>query len=103
MKLGAEKEELEEEVVAARERMAAGEAPTEDAEREWYRLERTRMVAEDLSRQREEDRQTLDSKVRDPHASWTWFDFHMHNRARFFEVMISYLQTCVSNTFLTHP
>jgi len=43
MKLAAEREDLDGEVAAARERTAEGAAPTEDAEREWLRMERDRM------------------------------------------------------------
>ena len=45
LKLGAEKEELEAELTLAGERTSQGEPPTEDCEREWYRMERTRMVS----------------------------------------------------------
>jgi chromosome segregation ATPase len=43
-RLGAEKEELEATVDQARERLELGQPPTEDAEREWYRLERERLL-----------------------------------------------------------
>ena len=66
LKLGAEKEELEEEVTTASERLANGLPPTEDCESEWYRMERTRMVASELSQQRQEDRQVRMRRNVDP-------------------------------------
>ncbi|GAX79502.1 hypothetical protein CEUSTIGMA_g6943.t1 [Chlamydomonas eustigma] len=65
LKLGAEREELEEEVKAADERLSAGLPPTEDCEREWYRLERTRMLQAELDKLREEDKKGVDAKDAD--------------------------------------
>jgi len=45
MKLQSEKSELGQRVDTAKERLEHGEAPTDDAEREWYRLERERQLA----------------------------------------------------------
>jgi len=42
MKLQAEREDLAQEVGSARERLVEGRAPTDDAEREWFRQERDR-------------------------------------------------------------
>ena len=42
MKLAAEREDLTEEILEARERLNLGLPPTEDAEREWSRMERSR-------------------------------------------------------------
>mmetsp|Transcript_40583 Transcript_40583/g.90203 ORF Transcript_40583/g.90203 Transcript_40583/m.90203 type:complete len:924 (-) Transcript_40583:938-3709(-) len=63
IKLGAEKEELEGEVDAARERMALGAAPSEDAEREWYRLERSRLLMEEFGERQAEEVALLDAKI----------------------------------------
>lgn len=63
LKLGAEKEELESEVSEAKDRFLQGMAPTEDCEREWYRLERTRLMMDDYALARTEERQALESKV----------------------------------------
>ena len=55
MKLEQEKAAKEEEVAVAKERLEEGEAPTEDAEREWERMQRRRdMRAEMITRKAEE-------------------------------------------------
>eukprot|EP00899_Mesostigma_viride_P008456 jgi/Mesvir1/17611/Mv08838-RA.1 len=48
MKLAQERQEMEGVVVAARERVAQGLPPTEDSEHEWYRMERERVMAEEM-------------------------------------------------------
>ena len=48
---------------AGRERLVQGLAPTEEAEREWYRLERERLTLEDTAVVRTEDERLLDAKV----------------------------------------
>lgn len=53
----------------ARSRMEAGEAPTEDCEREWWRLQRTSMMMEEYKAVREEERRIIDSKVSDGKGS----------------------------------
>lgn len=52
LKLGAEREELDLEVCQATERLGAGQPPTEDAEREWYRMERERLTVGALAEER---------------------------------------------------
>jgi len=65
LKLGAEKADLEAEVENAHARVDAGLPPTEDAEREWYRMERSRMQLSEALSERAEERALLDSKVSD--------------------------------------
>ncbi|KAK9829922.1 hypothetical protein WJX72_008666 [[Myrmecia] bisecta] len=54
LKLGAEKEKLDMDVVQAHQRLEAGEAPTADAEREWQRLQREQQMLADMREQAEE-------------------------------------------------
>lgn len=49
IKLSNEKKELEEEVAQARTRVAAGEAPTQEAQREWDNMQRTQQIIDKLS------------------------------------------------------
>lgn len=62
LKLTAEKESIEEEVASARLRLADGEPPTEEAEREWKRLLREKEVALSLKEAQEEGRKILEAK-----------------------------------------
>mmetsp|Transcript_22973 Transcript_22973/g.63455 ORF Transcript_22973/g.63455 Transcript_22973/m.63455 type:complete len:940 (-) Transcript_22973:763-3582(-) len=63
MKLSAEREELIATVGASRERFEQGLAPTEDAEREWYRMLREEATLADLAEQRMAEAKALESKV----------------------------------------
>ncbi|KAG2431406.1 hypothetical protein HXX76_009421 [Chlamydomonas incerta] len=63
LKLGAEKEELEGAVSLASQRLEAGEPPTDDAEREWYRLERERHTVEYMAEERRAVATALDARV----------------------------------------
>ncbi|KAF5835566.1 coiled-coil flagellar protein, move backward only 2 [Dunaliella salina] len=63
MKLSAEREELIATVGVSRERFEQGLAPTEDAEREWFRLLREEATLADLAEQRVAEAKALDSKV----------------------------------------
>ncbi|KAI8466714.1 MAG: coiled-coil flagellar protein, move backward only 2 [Monoraphidium minutum] len=62
LRLHGERAALEELVAAARERLAAGLAPTEDSEGEWQRLQREAATVAELRRRREEEAAVLDAK-----------------------------------------
>eukprot|EP00743_Colponemidia_sp_Colp-15_P002127 GILK01002309.1.p1 GENE.GILK01002309.1~~GILK01002309.1.p1 ORF type:complete len:926 (-),score=268.21 GILK01002309.1:247-3024(-) len=55
MKLQEEKEARERELEFARQRLDQGEPPTDDAEREWYRLERDRIRHEEMAIERAQE------------------------------------------------
>jgi hypothetical protein len=59
MKLSQEKADLESSLTAAREAWERGEPPTEDAEKEWYRMERERLT------RREQLLASLEAKARE--------------------------------------
>ncbi|KXZ45417.1 hypothetical protein GPECTOR_55g323 [Gonium pectorale] len=63
LKLGAEKEELEAAVAVAEQRLEAGEPPTDDAEREWSRIERERATLETLSEERRAVAEVLEQRI----------------------------------------
>ncbi|KAG2482118.1 hypothetical protein HYH03_018925, partial [Edaphochlamys debaryana] len=63
LKLGAEREELDAAVAVARQRLEGGEPPTDDAEREWMRLERERYTVSALSEERRAVSEALDARV----------------------------------------
>eukprot|EP00798_Chlamydomonas_sp_ICE-L_P024336 gene24336-9952_t len=63
LKLGSEKEELEGEVMDARDRVSQDVAPTDDAEREWYQLERQRLMSMDMADATREEERMLDAKA----------------------------------------
>ncbi|GFR42867.1 hypothetical protein Agub_g3858 [Astrephomene gubernaculifera] len=63
LKLGAEKEELEAAVDVAAQRLEAGQPPTDDAEREWARLERERETLEVLDDERRMVAETLEARI----------------------------------------
>jgi len=67
MKLAAEREDLTEEILEARERLNLGLPPTEDAEREWSRMERSReLLTEQKTRERDEEEEFR----RFPNGTW---------------------------------
>ncbi|DBB15596.1 TPA: Coiled-coil flagellar protein [Trebouxia sp. C0006] len=66
IKLSADKEALAEVVTAASDKLEAGEAPTEDVERDWQRLERDRSQLWDMKRQAEMIYQIQDDQVMGP-------------------------------------
>ncbi|GLI69727.1 hypothetical protein VaNZ11_014402 [Volvox africanus] len=63
LKLGAEKEELDAAVSLAAQKLEAGEPPTDDAEREWSRLERERQTLETLADERKAITEALDART----------------------------------------
>jgi DNA repair exonuclease SbcCD ATPase subunit len=56
LKLHASKEQLQQLLETARQRLEAGQAPTEEAEMEWAALCRQQQTLDDLKQQREEVR-----------------------------------------------
>ena len=62
MKLSAEKEEVAEEVHRARLKLADGEAPTEDAEKQWKSMVRGEEVAEIMREQAAERMRILEAR-----------------------------------------
>jgi hypothetical protein len=62
MKLSAEKETVAEEVQRARVRLADGEAPTDDAAKEWESVVRGEIVAEKMAEEEEQRLRILDAK-----------------------------------------
>ncbi|PNH11949.1 hypothetical protein TSOC_001169 [Tetrabaena socialis] len=63
LKLGAEREELESALSVASQRLEAGEPPTGDAEREWYRMERERKTVGSLAEDRRAISAAMDARV----------------------------------------
>ena len=63
MKLQQERDELVERITEAAARMDAGLAPTEDAERDWYRLERERLELEEVPAAARDTHQTDDKST----------------------------------------
>ncbi|DBA98634.1 TPA: Coiled-coil flagellar protein [Trebouxia sp. C0004] len=66
IKLSGDKEALEEAVMAASDKLQAGEAPTEDVERDWQQMERDRTQLWDMKRQAEMIHQIQDDQVMGP-------------------------------------
>ncbi|KAL0032778.1 hypothetical protein WJX79_009876 [Trebouxia sp. C0005] len=66
IKLSADKEALEEVVMAASDKLQAGAAPTKDVERDWQQMERDRSQLWDMKRQAEMIHQIQDDQVMGP-------------------------------------
>lgn len=66
MKLEHQKKEQHQDLMEARRRLAEGLPPTEDAEHEWYRMERDRQRRQEAMMERKQAAQALDATVAIP-------------------------------------
>lgn len=59
LKLEAQKADMEAGLKQARDRLATGQPPTDDAEHEWYRMERTRIMRQEQALERMQQQQAI--------------------------------------------